>query len=478
MNYREIKAAAKDMGVGTKDLIALAPQNDPFYVGSKAQLAKARWFSDLWERFGYDRGVHLRRIHYQVVSQKPAMVKPDGETYENTLNCWAYLNLSAKYARYLKLVPARYFVDRRNPKAIINAFSQREDRTPGYGTTETGHEWDIEYDLPDLPELDDLPDDLPDLPDFDVEGYTPQWSAEVAQDYLVEIWAEKTTMNDVLEPLCRRYKVNLVTGAGELSITAVIDLMVRIRRGERPARIFYISDYDPAGLGMPVSVARKIEFFQKEHGYADLDVRLQPIILTRAQVAEYDLPRVPVKDSDKRKAHFEAAYGEGQVELDALEALYPGALAKIAEAAILDYYDPTLTKRTQEAKDELQETLDGERDDILDTYANEKKAIEEDYGKLRDAFVKTQERFAELVADFQDEIDAHDDELQKIRKRGKDLYTLIQEDIDDVDVDLDEHELPEPDLPQETNGTLYNSQRGYFDQLDYYRDYRDGTNHN
>ena len=44
---------------------------------------------------------------------------------------------------------------------------------------------------------------------------------KILQRYHIEIWAEKTTMNDVLLPLCQRYGVNLITGAGEQSLTSV-----------------------------------------------------------------------------------------------------------------------------------------------------------------------------------------------------------------------------------------------------------------
>jgi hypothetical protein len=74
----------------------------------------------------------------------------------------------------------------------------------------------------------------------------------------------------------------------------------------------------------------------------DLDVRLQPIALTLPQVKSYRLPRTPIKPSERRKAssstgsghRFENRFGRGVVELDALEALYPGKLAGIVETAI------------------------------------------------------------------------------------------------------------------------------------------------
>jgi hypothetical protein len=57
------------------------------------------------------------------------------------------------------------------------------------------------------------------LPDFpDPPQYGPVRLAR-AQRYHVEVVCEKSTMNDVLIPLCERYGMNLQTGAGELSIT-------------------------------------------------------------------------------------------------------------------------------------------------------------------------------------------------------------------------------------------------------------------
>ncbi|NIO70194.1 MAG: hypothetical protein GTN71_14490 [Anaerolineae bacterium] len=100
---------------------------------------------------------------------------------------------------------------------------------------------------------------------------------------------------------------------------------------------------------MPVSVARKVEFFITDQDL-DLDVRLQPIALTLPQVKGYRLPRIPIKPSERRKAspstgsghRFENRFGRGAVELDALEALCPGKLAEITESAILDYYGEDL----------------------------------------------------------------------------------------------------------------------------------------
>ena len=479
ITYATIKTLAANEGLSVKDLCALAPKNDPFYVGRPAEMAAAEWFAGLWQQFGYDTGVHLRRMHYRLISQDPPLPRPNGEIYLNTDRDWDYLNEASKWARYLNLVSPSAFVDRRNPEAIILARWKRPgdwlyaDPTPNYEILTTFSQDD--YNLPELPELDNLPDDIIDLPTFEVRGYS-----DIQQDYHIECWVEKTTMNDVLEPLCRRYGVNLVTGAGELSITAVVEFLKRVRRAERPARIIYISDYDPAGLGMPISVARKIEFFQRNDGHHDLDIRLQPIVLTTDQVAAYDLPRVPVKDTDLRKANFEVAHGEGQVELDALEALYPGELAQITETAILQWYDPTLEERAEQQRLNLIDILDAEKNAVIEDHQDAIDDLTSDYAELLDTYSATQERFQELIQDFQPEIDAHNAHLESIKRKALELHQTVLDDLYRVEIDLgdDNFVLPVPDLPDDDDGLLYDSRREYFDQLVMYKSYRLGLDGN
>jgi len=118
MNYLAIKEKAKELGCSVTDLIALAPQNDPFYCGTPNDVKLAEWFADLWQRFGYSDGIHIRRIHYRIISSDQPITLPNGEPYKNTANHFKQLNDASKYARYLKLVDPSAFIDRRNNKAI------------------------------------------------------------------------------------------------------------------------------------------------------------------------------------------------------------------------------------------------------------------------------------------------------------------------------------------------------------------------
>ena len=147
ITYEAIKAIAKAHSLRVTDLIALAPANDPFYVGTDGDLAKAEWFANLWDRFGYGAGVHLRRVHYQIISQDSPVLMPNGKPYENTEDCWKFLGPASQAARYLGLVDPADFVDRRNPDPYIHL--SRPETDPALYVA--GDLWSDDLDLPAFP---------------------------------------------------------------------------------------------------------------------------------------------------------------------------------------------------------------------------------------------------------------------------------------------------------------------------------------
>lgn len=503
MDYQTIRQLAKgQQGLGVSDLLALARQNDPFYIGTDSQLAAAKWFRRMWDMLGYTRGVHLRRMHYALVSQRPPVsmpmsrsgdkvevlrggtilevhpskIQPDDLVwpYVNTERCWGFLNKASKYARYLGLVAPTDIVDRRNPDAKTYT-NYSDDPTPRVIVKQAPSSWyddgtwesqmsDLDEELPTLSYLGELPA----WPGFDVKGFDGN------RQHHVEIWSEKTTMNDVLEPLCQRHRVDLALAAGEFSITRVIEMLDRVVDAGVPGRIIYISDFDPAGYGMPVSVARKIEFLiANEEKYQGLDVQLEPVMLTGAQVERYSLPRIPVKDSDRRKDHWTGVHGAGATELDALEALYPGEMARIVEAAILQYRDSSLARRSRAARNELEGRLRDLRQDVLDLHAADTGALEDRFSDLRGRYVQLQERFDAAVADVLEEYQAIRNDLTSIRTDGQALAEELVADLQAVYVPLDEYPLPEPEL-RAPEDVLFDSKRAYLDQMHYYKSRREG----
>lgn len=357
-NYEQIKNFAKVTGKTINDWLALAPQNDPFYTGTVTDKIRAAWFADIWKRAGFTNGVHLRRVHYWTISQRTPILMHNGEKYENTDNCWDYLVQSSKYARYLGEVRIEDVIDNKNPKPLINL--SIGELAPSF-----------QINVPNL-----------DNPYVWVNGL----SDSAVQPYHIELWCEKSTMNDILEPLANRYGANLVTFAGEVSITACYQLAQRVNdNGGKPCRVFYLSDFDPAGQSMPVAMSRKVEFMLHYCELAGIaDVKVRPLCLTAEQVRAYDLPRIPIKESEKRAGKFAAAHGAGgAVELDALEALHPGALGRIVEAELLDYYSQDAADEVKSQRAALKRAVDGEIKTILGQYQPQIEALREMITKVR-----------------------------------------------------------------------------------------------
>jgi hypothetical protein len=82
-DYDELRRLASELERPVSSLIVLAPQNDPFYAGAPARHARARWSADLWTRFRLGNGIHLRRIHYRLISQSQPVPDPYGLFYED-----------------------------------------------------------------------------------------------------------------------------------------------------------------------------------------------------------------------------------------------------------------------------------------------------------------------------------------------------------------------------------------------------------
>jgi hypothetical protein len=322
--YDQIKEAKRKTRFKIKELLALSPNRDPFYVGSDYDREKAEWIAKIYNLMGEPEECHIRRMHYWLVSRED-IKKPDGKPYRNTEKDWSYLLGASAKARYLSLIPIETIVDHRNPEPKIHS-----------------KYWDDENPNDELTKID--ADTLADLTARQFYCYNPV----NAQAYHLEVWEEKSTMFDKTDPVCEKFRADHQAGLGELSITAVYKLVQRVVTANKPVRVLYISDFDPAGEGMPISVARKIEWFIRTH-FPKLNIKLKPLALTKTQCVHYGLPRTPIKESEKRKTAFEGRHGEGATELDALEALYPGQLASILQDALSPYFDEEADKSVQEA---------------------------------------------------------------------------------------------------------------------------------
>ena len=299
---------------------------------------------------------------------------------------------------------------------------------------------EVEIELPEFPTL----------PEIHIFGLDDD---AVRQDFIVEVWIEKSTQNDWLVPLCTRRGVNLVVGIGEQSETRSRELALRSVKYAVPVRIIYISDFDPGGRSMPKAVARKVEFTISKLGL-DVDVQLIPLAMTPEQCRYYNLPRTPIKETEKRKDKFEQIFGVGATELDALEALHPGELARLLEAELDNFLDPNLKQRVQRAYRDQMLPLDQLETEVKAEHTEQIEAITN--------------RFETILSD-----------LDTLKDEADELWQTIAEEMeerlpDSSDV-LSQVEIPRSEAPGETDSfVLFDSKRDYFTQMDFYNSWREG----
>jgi hypothetical protein len=413
----------------TADLVAMSVDRDPFYRDAPGRLERGQWFADIWRRFGIGYGTHVRRIHYRIVSAAPRVLLWNGDEYLNTEQCWERLLDASLNARYNALIPRGAIEDHRNAAPYIPYVD------PGQPASVTMaaplYPWKVGGVY-----FSDLE------PRFEITYPHGE------QGYHLAIFCEKSTMDDILVPLCRTYGATLVTASGENSETQVEQMARRIVDDGRPARILYVSDFDPAGTTMPVSAARKLEFLLRDAVWEDCIVT--PIALSREQVEAYNIPRTMIKESDLRKGGFEKQHGTGGAELDALEATQPGLLREIVEEALSPFFDEDLADRVLEQRAAFEAACWEARREALAPFAERRD-------DLRGRVETVRASIAPELAELDKEAKALGDEvLAAVRDAMPDPEDFPVPEAEEADEDC----LPEP---------LYDGSRTYSEQLAVYK---------
>jgi len=316
---RKIKAPRREL--------VLSSMRDPYSPWGETQRRRAAWAAEAMSRMG--RATHLRGLHYWLVSQAVPR-NAEGQPYGNTEQAWDYLAMAVMWAKYQGIGDWKQFRDKKHPEPL--GFLDYEPFQPG-----------IEDKQP-------APLVIKDLALLAAErvlrGSVPQFSTHGLQAHTLVVFCEKNTMNEVIRPEVSRVDGMFQPLVGEASLERVRKVVELAAGVGKPLRVFYVSDFDPSGKQMPVSVARKMEFFGQQEGLAD--IKLMPIALTYEQVQQYRLPGVPTKPLDSRAAGFKEVYGDRATELDALEAIHPGELRRIVRAALAPFYSFAVVDRVRE----------------------------------------------------------------------------------------------------------------------------------
>lgn len=191
---------------------------------------------------------------------------------------------------------------------------------------------------------------------------------------------------------------------------------------------------------MPVAVARQAQFWAAKLGIK-AEVLIHPIVLTDEQVEQYGLPQAP--DSKDRM----------RTELDALEALHPGELARIVEAEVARWRDPELEDALADAEDDAQEQAS--------------QAWREETGELSGELAAIRAEAEAIIAEYKPKIE----ELNRRLDDGpwQRLADLKRRVTEAADGDWELPDRPVPDDPEVPDGILYDSSRHWLEQLQAYR---------
>jgi hypothetical protein len=337
-------------------LTVLATCNDPFRVDTPFRRRDGEWLATHAARLGLgNRKIHLRGLHYMLAAAGD-VARPDGEPYTNTDPEWDWLvNDAAKAARWLGHIPFDQIVDARNAEPIIRPAVSRSLLRP-QAHISVG----LDVEVPDA---------------VDIEPWVYVDPFEVPQPYRIVFYGEKTSLEEILDPLAARVSADLYLPAGELTDTQLHRMAKTGAEDGRLMVVLAFADCDPAGWQMAISIGRKLQAF-KALLFPHLKFQVRRVALTPEQVRLYGLPSTPLKATEKRADKWREKMGVEQTEIDALAALRPDLLRRIAEQAVAPFFDATLSRRcsrvANEWREACQEAVDAQTDqDHLEALADE-----------------------------------------------------------------------------------------------------------
>jgi len=158
------------------------------------------------------------------------------------------------------------------------------------------------------------------------------------KEYL-QVWIEKDALAGVIEPICKKYNVPLLSGKGAFSISCINEAQKTFPVAKR-VRILYFGDLDPAGV---IKIERGAVVNNLNEIFKQYPI-VERMSLTLDEVEKYKLPKGKCKRSSNTKCGYADTsapeyikeFSDIVVELDALP---PKVLRQKVEQAILKYLD-------------------------------------------------------------------------------------------------------------------------------------------
>jgi hypothetical protein len=144
----------------------------------------------------------------------------------------------------------------------------------------------------------------------------PMWQD---QPRYVEVFVEKDALSRLVSDVASKFGVSTSVCKGYSSYTLLKNAANRIVGNcgdDRYPVILYFGDHDPSGVDMTRDLGARLE----RYGVPEGETTVKRVALLPEQIKQYNLPPAPVKGGDSRTKKFVAEFGDGVVELDALDA--------------------------------------------------------------------------------------------------------------------------------------------------------------
>ena len=184
-------------------------------------------------------------------------------------------------------------------------------------------------------------------------------------EHYVEVWCESRSIAGVIVDLCQELAVSLYPAGGFSSITFAYEaaefLRAEVEGTDKTAHVIYIGDHDQAGVLIDQSIEAELRRHIKGENlladifedlipgggdlaamlYDTVELEFHRLAITEAQIALYDLPTKPRKETDTRSRHVkETVEAEAmpsgilrELLRDAVEAFLPHGALEVAKAA-------------------------------------------------------------------------------------------------------------------------------------------------
>ncbi len=461
MNRDEIKIYAKENGLRVKDLLALTPGYDPFYVGSDSDHVQAKWAKELldwvlerWEerrtqleQLGIEVGAmpHIRAIHYLLFTGHPNPIKWDGKRYKGSHGEWKLLQEAFKKAKLLGYIDFGIIEDHKHPDVTQNLIRWQDRTFTPPEETESSQEFS-EDDM-------EITFDTETIKDALTASYESTFIEEIRVSVEkripvhIELWTEKE--REVVSAVAGEFWVNVQDAVGQQTYENVYLMLKRAQEvsRNRPLRILYLSDFDPRGeMTMPIGVARIIEWMLANlDEFTGMDIKLRKLILTNDQIQELNLPPAPVKSTESMKERWEAIVGDYICEIDSIDTLFAPDMVRIMRTELSRYIPSETVKKITDYQTKLIEAFETYNDALDDKVQAALEAIHEEFAP----------KMAPIIEELQPSIDID---------MAEELQTLIdaKEDFEEPDWEVDDGD----------EEWLFDSERDYGEQLQKYKKVR------